>query len=95
MFVLLDKYNNQIFENNITKIGVIYRNYDDPKRDPREHVVGITFFCKVISGDLKVGGNCSEVKFFNEKEIESLTTAFGHDYMLKDGVIKLKEKGLI
>lgn len=69
--------------------------YDDPKRDPREHVVGITFFCKVISGDLKVGGNCSKVKFFNEEEINFLTTAFGHDYMLKDGITKLKAKGLI
>ena len=69
--------------------------YDDPKRDPREHVVGITFFCKVLSGDLKPGGNCSEVKFFSENELQSLDTAFGHDYMLADGVKKLRQKNLI
>ena len=69
--------------------------YDDPLRDPREHVVGITFFCKVISGDLKPGGNCSDVKFFDEKEIRTLSTAFGHDYMLKDGITKLREKNLL
>ena len=33
LFIFLDKYNNQIFENNNTNIGVIYRNYNDPKRE--------------------------------------------------------------
>ena len=33
MFIFLDQYNNQIFENNSTNIGVIYRNYDNPKRE--------------------------------------------------------------
>ena len=78
-------------ETNESVVGV----YDDPKRDPREHVVGITFFCKVTSGDIKPGGNCSEVKFFSEDEIRSLKTAFGHDYMLRDGISKLREKNLI
>lgn len=78
-------------ETNQSVVGV----YDDPKRDPREHVVGITFFCKVTSGDVKPGGNCSEVKFFSENEIYSLKTAFGHDYMLRDGINKLREKNLI
>ena len=78
-------------ETNESVVGV----YDDPKRDPREHVVGITFFCKVTSGDIKPGGNCSEVKFFSENEIYSLKTAFGHDYMLRDGINKLREKNLI
>ena len=29
----MDQFNNQIFENNITNIGVIYRNYNNPKRE--------------------------------------------------------------
>ena len=33
MFIFLDHYNSQIFENNNTNIGVIYRNYNDPKRE--------------------------------------------------------------
>lgn len=81
---LFDDANNSV-------VGV----YDDPKRDPREHVVGITFFCKVISGNIKAGGNCSEVKLFDENEINSLTTAFGHDYMLRDGIDKLKQNNLM
>ena len=32
LFIFLDRYNNQIFENNNTDIGIIYRNYNDPKR---------------------------------------------------------------
>ena len=32
-FIFLDQYNNQIFENNNINIGVIYRNYNDPKRE--------------------------------------------------------------
>jgi len=33
LFIFLDQYNNQIFENNNTNIGVVYRNYNDPKRE--------------------------------------------------------------
>ena len=33
LFIFLDQYNNQIFKNNNTKIGIIYRNYNDPKRE--------------------------------------------------------------
>ena len=33
LFIFLDQYNNQIFENNNIDIGVIYRNYKDPKRE--------------------------------------------------------------
>ena len=32
LFIFLDQYNNQIFETNNIDIGVIYRNYNNPKR---------------------------------------------------------------
>ena len=80
-----------IEDKNSSLVGV----YDDPNRDPREHVVGITFFCKVISGKLIPGKNCTEVKFFSINEISSLDTAFGHDYMLRDGIEKLKKLNLV
>ena len=32
-FVFLDKYNNKIFNNNSTKVGIIYRNYNDINRE--------------------------------------------------------------
>lgn len=67
--------------------------YDDPKRDPREHVLGITFFCKIVGGDLKPDGNVSELKAFSPKEALGLALAFGHDYMLKEAFNLLKKKG--
>ena len=33
LFVFLDRHNNKVFENNNTNMGIIYRNYDDPKRE--------------------------------------------------------------
>ena len=32
LFIFVDRYNNQIFENNNIDMGIIYRNYNDPKR---------------------------------------------------------------
>jgi len=33
LFIFLDQYHSQIFENNNTNIGVVYRNYNNPKRE--------------------------------------------------------------
>jgi len=32
-FIFLDQYNNQIFQNSNINMGVIYRNYNHPKRE--------------------------------------------------------------
>ena len=32
-FIFVDRYNNQIFENNNINIGIIYRNYNDANRE--------------------------------------------------------------
>ena len=32
-FIFIDRYNNQIFENNNINIGIIYRNYNDANRE--------------------------------------------------------------
>ena len=32
-FIFVDRYNNQIFENNSINIGIIYRNYNDANRE--------------------------------------------------------------
>ena len=58
MFIFLDQYNNQIFENNNTNIGVIYRNYNDPKRETE--LIKIAKACKkkryklFVSNDIKL-----------------------------------------
>ena len=77
-----------LFNNaNNSVVGV----YDDPERDPREHVAGITFFCKPINDKIIIGQNCLDVKYFSFDDIPYLEIAFGHDYMLRDGIKKLKK----
>ena len=58
LFIFLDQYNNQIFENNNTNIGVVYRNYKDPKRETE--LIKIAKACKkkryqlFVSNDIKL-----------------------------------------
>lgn len=70
---------------NSSLIGV----YDDPYRDPREHVVGITFACKYVGGEIVPGGNSSNVQFFDMEDALKLDLGFGHDYMIKHAYEKL------
>ena len=44
MFVFLDQYNKQIFKNNNTNIGVIYRNYNNSNRE--KELIKIAKACK-------------------------------------------------
>ena len=54
----MDQYNSQIFENNNTNIGVVYRNYNDPKRETE--LIKIAKACKkkryqlFVSNDIKL-----------------------------------------
>ena len=58
MVIFLDQYNNQIFENNNTNIGVVYRNYYDAKRETE--LIKIAKACKkkryqlFVSNDIKL-----------------------------------------
>ena len=58
LFIFLDQYNSQIFENNNTNIGVIYRNYNNTKRDTE--LIKIAQACKknryqlFVSNDIKL-----------------------------------------
>jgi thiamine-phosphate pyrophosphorylase len=58
LFIFLDKYNHQIFQNNNTNVGVIYRNYKDPER--KIELTKIAKMCKkkryplFVSNDIKL-----------------------------------------
>ena len=58
IFVFLDKYDSQIFKNNNINIGIIYRNYNDKKRE--NELIKIAKACKAnrnqlfISNDIKL-----------------------------------------
>ena len=58
IFIFLDKYNNQIFKNNITNVGVIYRNYNNKKKEAE--LIKIAKSCRkkrfklYVSNDIKL-----------------------------------------
>ena len=55
LFVFLDQYKSQTFENNNTNLGVIYRNYNDPKRETE--LIKIAKACKKKRYQLFVSNN--------------------------------------
>ena len=59
-FIFLDQYNSDIFKNKNTKIGVIYRNYNDKNKDREKELTKIAQSCKkcrfqlFISNDIRL-----------------------------------------
>ena len=58
MYIFIDQYNNKIFENNSINVGIIYRNYNDSKRE--KELIKIAKACKrkryqlFVSNDIKL-----------------------------------------
>ena len=44
LYIFLDQYNDYFFKHNNVNIGIIYRNYNDPKRETE--LVKIANACK-------------------------------------------------
>jgi ADP-ribose pyrophosphatase YjhB (NUDIX family) len=68
--------------------------YDDPERDPREHVVSIAFLCKIVAGETKPGTKVDEAKSFSEEEIKRVDIAFDHKKTVKDAFSLLRGQKL-
>ena len=66
--------------------------YDNPDRDPREHVISIALFCRIVSGEIKPGAKVDEVKNFSEGELKNLDIAFDHRRTLEEAFLILKER---
>ena len=74
LFIFLDKYNNEVFKNSKTNIGIIYRNYKDSHRETE--LVKIARECRkkrfklFVSNDvklaLKVKANGLYIPSFNK-----------------------------
>jgi ADP-ribose pyrophosphatase YjhB (NUDIX family) len=45
--------------------------YDDPARDPREHIIALALLCRVIGGKLQPGHNVSEVVEFDQEPVQT------------------------
>ena len=66
--------------------------YDNPERDPREHVISIAFLCKIAEGETKPGTKVDAVNSFSEAETKKLEIAFDHGRTVKDTFSILKNK---
>ncbi|MEM3023707.1 MAG: NUDIX hydrolase [Candidatus Parvarchaeum sp.] len=66
------------------KISQLVGVYSDPKRDPRKHVVSITYLLKDISGTERGGDDAKEAKWWNVNKLPEL--AFDHQYIINDAL---------
>jgi 8-oxo-dGTP diphosphatase len=64
--------------------------YDDPERDPREHVISTAFLCKIVDGETKPGAKVDAVNSFSEAETKNLEIAFDHNKTVEDAFSMLK-----
>ncbi|MCX6814049.1 MAG: NUDIX hydrolase [Candidatus Aenigmarchaeota archaeon] len=66
--------------------------YDDPKRDPRGHMVSAVFLCTPKGGKLKPQKEeVKEIRFFPVTEIRKLKIAFDHRKIINDA-LKLQRR---
>lgn len=66
--------------------------FGDPKRDPRERRVGVTYYALVPSGNLKLhaSGTAKDADWFPPKKFSKL--AFDHKKIIEYGYARLKSK---
>ncbi len=61
--------------------------YDDPKRDPRGHVISIAYICRVTGGELRADSDAKDVNCVPMKEIKKVKLAFDHAKILEEAGI--------
>ncbi|HSQ53442.1 MAG TPA: NUDIX hydrolase [Acidobacteriota bacterium] len=67
--------------------------YDNPERDPREHVISIAFLCNITEGKTKPGTKVEAVNSFSEAETKNLEIAFDHRKTVENAFSILKKNG--
>ena len=62
--------------------------YSDPNRDPRGHVISITYLCKRLdpSEQPRGGDDAQEAKVFNRPDLENIPLAFDHNLIIHDAL---------
>ena len=58
--------------------------YSDPQRDPRGHIMSITFIVKIITGELKAGDGVAELKWIGINNSGNMKLGFDHLKILSD-----------
>jgi 8-oxo-dGTP diphosphatase len=58
--------------------------YSDPKRDPRGHIISITFIAKISSGEPKAGDGVAELRWLEIDDLKNIEFGFDHSKILTD-----------
>jgi 8-oxo-dGTP diphosphatase len=58
--------------------------YSDPKRDPRGHIISITFIAKISSGEPKAGDGVAELRWLEINDLKNIEFGFDHSKILTD-----------
>lgn len=66
--------------------------YSDPNRDPRGHIMSITFIAKIIKGNLKEGDGVTELRWVEINKLENIKLGFDHSKIISDYETWLKNK---
>ena len=67
--------------------------YSDPNRDPRGHIMSITFIAKITSGELKAGDGIAELRWIEINNLTNIKFGFDHSKILDDYQSWLKNRG--
>jgi 8-oxo-dGTP diphosphatase len=67
--------------------------YSDPNRDPRGHIMSITFIAKITSGELKAGDGVAELRWIEINNLTNIKFGFDHSKILDDYQSWLKIRG--
>ena len=67
--------------------------YSDPNRDPRGHIMSITFIAKITSGELKAGDGVAELRWLENNNLTNTKFGFDHSKILTDYQSWLKNRG--
>ena len=67
--------------------------YSDPNRDPRGHIMSITFIAKIINSELKAGDGVAELRWIGINDLENIKFGFDHSKILSDYKTWLKNRG--
>ena len=66
--------------------------YSDPNRDPRGHIMSITFIAKITSGELKAGDGVAELRWIEINNLTNIKFGFDHSKILDDYQSWLKNR---
>jgi ADP-ribose pyrophosphatase YjhB (NUDIX family) len=67
--------------------------YSDPNRDPRGHIMSITFTAKITNGELKAGEGIAELRWIDTNNLTNIKLGFDHSKILTNYQTWLKNRG--